>query len=80
MVFETQINASLCRFQFCKSFKSTVDTYKRSISNVQSGRVATRHNAQKDVHRNKVNNKGVTSPRANLKEWNNMQANIFFLN
>lgn len=48
---------------------NAIDTYKRSICNVQSRRVATSYNAQKNMHWNKVNDKGVPSPRANLKEF-----------
>lgn len=44
------------------------DTYKRSIGNVESRRIAASHNTQKNMHRNKVNDKGVPSPRANLEE------------
>lgn len=43
-----------------------VDTYKRSICNVQSRRIASSYNAQKCMHRNKINNECVTSPRADL--------------
>ena len=63
-------------FNSVNALMQIVDTYKRSISNVQPGRVATSYNAQKDMHWNKINNKGVASPRANLKEFNNMQSSM----
>lgn len=47
---------------------SIIGTYKRSICNIQSRRVATSHNAQKHMHWNKINNKCVPSPWTNLKD------------
>jgi len=43
-------------------------TYKRCICNVESRRIATSYNAQEHMHRNKINDKSVPSPWANLKD------------
>lgn len=43
-------------------------TYKWSICNVQPRRIATSYNAEKRMHRYEVDDKGVPTPRANLKK------------